>query len=606
MMRWVGVVVLLVAGAGCGRRPLAPSPSLVPRPEIVRRLDGDPLTAVSGTARAHPGSADVVRAMLAMPVEGDETLPSWCAVLPAAAEHSSTAAFAPPDPRGALPGAYALNVDAGGIALRGFDREGLRNAAATAQQLLGAIRSGRTVPAMWIEDAPALRVRAALIDLARDHAYNAGSMRALVDFLASVKCNMLVLYLEGRFAIPELGIGLPGAMTAEDARELTVYGRERGVRIVPQVNLFGHMAQILRNQQDSLREAPGDSYQVCPLAEGARPFLEEIVAALAAAFDDPWLHVGCDEVVDWPGFATCDRCRAFVQARGRGALFAEHVSFLRDTAARHGKRIAIWGDGLLQLPDALRDVPRDVIVFDWHYDADQRVFPSLQRFAEHGFEVVAAPLAGTVRDFYRDANVANLDAFLAAAADAQVLGGCACVWELTDLRVWPQHLYAIARAAEVMWTGGVPSDRFDERFEETMLGIAAGGGLARLCARLPAPDLPVPSTELLAAPGRAPLRKLAAMPEYAETVRAAGEGAMQLERAAGTLEEAIAAGGRRDRLEPVLLAVRQHRAAMLRMAAAAAEGSEAEALWTAYAAEVAAVAPLRQRVFAAHGQVRAE
>jgi hypothetical protein len=90
-------------------------------------------------------------------------------------------------------------------------------------------------------------------------------------------------------------------------------------------------------------------------------------------------------------------------------------------------RTVMWGDQFLadQMGGAPQFtargtdlIPRDVLMFDWHYEPNHRYDKSLGYFREHGFEVVGCP-------WYEPVNV---QAFAQAAARNGALGLCGTTW----------------------------------------------------------------------------------------------------------------------------------------------------------------------------------
>ena len=96
-----------------------------------------------------------------------------------------------------------------------------------------------------------------------------------------------------------------------------------------------------------------------------------------------WYHVGLDEITFEP-IGVCDRCKG---ATG-GELVAEEINRLHKFVTSKGRRMAMWGDQLLvehngggrfKTAEALPKIPRDIVIFDWHYGAYAK-YPSVEFF----------------------------------------------------------------------------------------------------------------------------------------------------------------------------------------------------------------------------------
>jgi hypothetical protein len=109
-------------------------------------------------------------------------------------------------------------------------------------------------------------------------------------------------------------------------------------------------------------------------------------------------HVGMDEVF-LLGEDDCPRCKG----RNKSELFAQEVRTLHDHLAQTNREMWMWGDRFLdgettgigkweasvnQTYGAIRAVPKDIVICDWHYE---RALPTLEHFAVEGFPVLASP-----------------------------------------------------------------------------------------------------------------------------------------------------------------------------------------------------------------------
>ena len=62
---------------------------------------------------------------------------------------------------------------------------------------------------------------------------------------------------------------------------------------------------------------------------------------------------------------------AACESRGAGAVFAEHVRVLSEHARRRwGATTWIFDDFVLAHPEILEQLPREVVLVDWHYDPE--------------------------------------------------------------------------------------------------------------------------------------------------------------------------------------------------------------------------------------------
>jgi hexosaminidase len=226
--------------------------------------------------------------------------------------------------------AYRLVVDARGIRISASGDRGLLYGAMTVSQLLSPDRRFGTpvrVPAVTIEDAPRFGWRGLMLDVAR-HYQPIEAIYLVVDQMASVKLNTLHLHLTddqgwrfevkrypkltelGAWRTPPSAGGAPGTKvggfyTQEQLKALVAYAAERGITIVPEIDLPGH-AQALVAAYPELGvfgDRPGVShdwgvnpYLLNPGPKGVA-FVKQVLDELMTVFPGTFIHLGGDEAI---------------------------------------------------------------------------------------------------------------------------------------------------------------------------------------------------------------------------------------------------------------------------------------------------------------------
>lgn len=124
----------------------------------------------------------------------------------------------------------------------------------------------------------------------------------------------------------------------------------------------------------------------------------DLLDELIDAFDADAVHVGMDEVF-LIGSDRCPRCKG----KDVGTLFAKAVNDLHAHLVKgKGVEMLMWGDRLLDAGTfpygsweasktgshrAIGQIPKDVIVCDWHYGR-RADYPSVRFFQQQGFRVL--------------------------------------------------------------------------------------------------------------------------------------------------------------------------------------------------------------------------
>src|SRR5204863_3755159 len=173
----------------------------------------------------------------------------------------------------------------------------------TLLQLIDADRDGYYLPGVSIQDQPRFPWRGLLIDVGR-HYEPMEVLKRNLDAMAAVKLNVLHWHLteDQGFRIeskkfPELtGLGSDGLYYTQDqAREIIAYARERGIRVVPEFDMPGHVQSWLVGYPE-LGSAPGP-FEVArkwgvmdatfdPSNEKVYKFLDVFIGEMAKLFPD--------------------------------------------------------------------------------------------------------------------------------------------------------------------------------------------------------------------------------------------------------------------------------------------------------------------------------
>jgi hexosaminidase len=335
----------------------------------------------------------------------------------------------------------------------------------TLQQLVQSDATGYFVPAVSIRDVPRFRWRGLMIDCGR-HFIPVDALKRTLDGMASVKLNVFHWHLsedqgfrmESR-AFPRLTeLGSDGLFyTQEQAREIVVYARERGIRVVPEFDMPGHTSAWFVGYPD-LASAAGSFHierefgvfdpVMDPTRESTYKFLDTFIGEMAAIFPDHFMHIGGDENngKEWkanPRIQTFMREHKLADTAALQNYFNQRLLKILE---KHGKTMIGWDEILTP------DLPRDIVVQSW------RGFDSLASGARNGYRSILSAgyylnLMSTAAAHYKvDPLPPSND--LTPEQQARILGGEACMWtEQTtprdiDSRIWPRT----AAIAERLWS----------------------------------------------------------------------------------------------------------------------------------------------------------
>lgn len=311
--------------------------------------------------------------------------------------------------------AYRLDIDAKGATVRASGDRGLIWGAMTLAQLLSPdAQFGKpvTLSALSISDAPRFRWRGLMMDVVR-HFQPVETLYTIVDAMAAQKLNTLHLHLTddqgwrveikrypklteiGGWRTPPSSGGAPGEKvggfyTQEQLKSLVAYAADRGITIVPEIDMPGHAQAAVAAYPEEIgvlgdRPEVGHDWGVNPWLFSPSPrsmaFIKNVLDELIAIFPSEFIHVGGDEAVK-DQWQRSPQVQAQMKALGlktenqmQGWMIGELGKYL----ASKGRRLIGW-DEILE-----GDVPTSASVMSWRGEK------GAVEAANKGHDVVLAP-----------------------------------------------------------------------------------------------------------------------------------------------------------------------------------------------------------------------
>ncbi len=248
----------------------------------------------------------------------------------------------------------------------------------TIKQIISQTGSG--LPCGILEDWADFPVRAVMIDISRDRVPTLDTVKELINMLSSWKFNQLQLYTEHTFAYRghEEVWKEASPYTAEELKLIIAFAEERGMEVVPNQNSFGHMERWLKHgPYQYMAESPEgfedpwgifrpESSTLSPAVPEALGFLEGLYDQLLPLFHSDYLNVGGDE----PWELGKGRSRRLCEEKGLAQVYIDFILKLHGLARKKGKKIQIYGDIIMNYPELVNQLPQDLILVNWGYEAD--------------------------------------------------------------------------------------------------------------------------------------------------------------------------------------------------------------------------------------------
>lgn len=300
-------------------------------------------------------------------------------------------------------GAYKLNVTSGNITVEAADYSGIVSAIATIHQLLPvAIEqpsqgASYSIPAVTVEDAPRLLWRGMMLDASR-HFWNKQEVKHVLDMMALYKLNKFHWHLTDDqgwrieikqyplltekgawrkfnshdrdcmrsviaedntdFQIPEDKLKIVegdtlygGYYTQEDIKEIVAYAAQRGIDVIPEIDMPGHFLAAIDQYPDiactgligwgSVFSSP-----ICPGKDSTIEFCKNVYKEVFQLFPYEYVHMGGDEV-DMANWKKCADCQRRIKKEGlhsESGLQAWFVRQMERFFTENGKKFIGWDE----------------------------------------------------------------------------------------------------------------------------------------------------------------------------------------------------------------------------------------------------------------------
>lgn len=235
------------------------------------------------------------------------------------------------------------------------------------------------VKCLKIEDSPDLEIRGVMLDISRSKVPTLATLKNLVDIFAMLKYNHLELYVEGfsyeyKSFKDEISID-NNYLPFEDYMILQEYCENNFIDLVPNQNGCGHMAAWLElPKYKELAECEDGffiwgAHRPTSTLDVTNPKSAELVKKMyddmLPYFNSKYFNMNFDE----PFEIGYGKSKEMVEQYGEAAVFIKYFKELSYYVKTKYKKIPmLWGDVLLKHPDAISDLPKDVVFIDWGYN----------------------------------------------------------------------------------------------------------------------------------------------------------------------------------------------------------------------------------------------
>ncbi|WP_375752643.1 beta-N-acetylhexosaminidase [Vibrio sp. HN007] len=319
--------------------------------------------------------------------------------------------------------AYKLDIRDSRILIQANGKEGFIHGCASLLQLVLAGPSHGHLPCITVEDQPRYHYRGMMLDCAR-HFHSVANIKRLINQLAYYKYNVFHWHLTddegwrieidaypelteiGAWRGPESSLknsGLEaqythlsevygGYYTKTEIREIIEFADERGITVIPEIDIPGHCRAAIKSLPDLLVDPTDKSdYQsvqgyrdniLDPSLPGTYQFIDTVLEEICELFPSAYIHIGGDEVPAgaWEGSEGCTQLMNRLDDYEPKELQGHILRHAEDKLKSLGKRMLGWEEA-----HHGEKVSTETVIYSWLSEE------AAIKCAGKGFDVVLQP-----------------------------------------------------------------------------------------------------------------------------------------------------------------------------------------------------------------------
>jgi len=241
-------------------------------------------------------------------------------------------------------------------------------------QTLRQIFQHEQVPCLYIKDKPDFSYRGFYHDVSRGKVPTVATIKNLIDQMAYYKLNSLQLYVEHTFEFKEYKElnEVTGYLTAEEIKDIDKYCQENYIEFIPSLSTFGHLYELLEQEQykhlrvlKDFEKIPNfwrsrmQHHTIDPTNPESIEVIKSLIDQYVPLFNSEYFNICCDETMDLEVYDD--------MGYDSGKLYVDFVKQIIAHVKQNGKKVMMWADILLEHPDIIDELPKDIYFLNWDY-----------------------------------------------------------------------------------------------------------------------------------------------------------------------------------------------------------------------------------------------
>lgn len=371
---------------------------------------------------------------------------------------------------------YKIKITASGVQISANTDAGAFYAVVTIRDLMKIY--GRKLPLCKITDEPDFKRRGVYLDCSRGKVPTIKTIKQLIERLAHWKINELQLYIENVFTFkkhPDIGKGY-SPFTPKEILEIRNHCKKYHINFVGSLASFGHLEKILAlPKYQHLAEMPGfigkhggqnftGGTTLDPTNPASIKLIDDLYSEFIPLFEAEDFNVCCDETWELGQ----GRSKKIADKIGKGQLYLNFLLKIYKLCKKYKKRMNLWADIVLQHPELLKKLPKDIVLLNWEYEQTGENICKTKDIAKTGIPFMVCPGTSSWQTHgsrLRNA-MGNIKNFAVQGRKYRAEGLLNTDWgDFGHRNMLGVSLHAFAYGAAQSWNGKAVSDKnFTDNF----------------------------------------------------------------------------------------------------------------------------------------------
>ncbi|WOH35730.1 family 20 glycosylhydrolase [Thalassotalea fonticola] len=297
------------------------------------------------------------------------------------------------------------------------------------------------------------------------------ALKAMAKEVSELGFNTLIMEWEATYPYQQHSIiSNRYAYSREEVADFIKYSESLGLDVIPLQQNLGHSEYILMHERYAyLRADKRDLSQVDPTRlKQARKLFTELYRDMLSTHNSQYVHIGGDEA----RILDCDRCKKAWgkdgEELGKSKLYVEYMKMIAEIVTAEGKTPLLWADMILAHPEAIADMPKNVIYIDWNYGwkFDRFGEDPMDMIEKHGLKFWGASSIRSAPDDYHvtswDKHMKNQADYVAYAKQAGFEGMVLTSWSTSGQYGYQWFGYEVVELFPIrqVYPHSYPNDAF--------------------------------------------------------------------------------------------------------------------------------------------------